>query len=199
MNLVSLINRFLTADMTGRIASALGLDHTAKRLMLIACSAICLGLAFPTSSFAQRKALATCEMEWSANKAFNQAVGITERDWVAKCRADIAKKSADARWAEIARQRSCTADWKAAKATGTVTAGMTWPTFWSECDQRKKAMAPATGGYPPVARGAGGMQVAPAPHLRVSTIPPHPTTRHQRRLYAETNGTHKGRKLTPGN
>ena len=50
MNLVSLIMRFLRADMTGRIASALGLDHTAKRLMLIACSAICLGLAFLTSS-----------------------------------------------------------------------------------------------------------------------------------------------------
>ena len=140
MNLVSLIMRFLTADMTGRSASALGLDHTAKRSMLIACSAICLGLAFPTSSFAQRKALATCEMEWSANKAFNQAAGIAERDWVAKCRADNAKKLADARRAEYARERSCAADWKAAKAAGTVTAGMTWPTFWSECDQRKKAM-----------------------------------------------------------
>src|SRR6516162_5214057 len=87
MNLVSLVIRFLRADMTGRIASTLGLDRTAKQSMLIALSAICLGLAFPTSSFAQRKALATCEMEWSANKAFNQAVGITERDWVAKCRA----------------------------------------------------------------------------------------------------------------
>jgi len=130
MNLVSLIMRVLT---TGRIASALGLDHTAKRSMLIACSAICLGLAFPTSSFAQRKALATCEKEWSANKAFNQAAGITERDWMAKCRADSAKSG------------------------------------------------PATGGYPPVARGAGGKQVAPGPNLRVSTTPSHPTTRHQRR------------------
>jgi hypothetical protein len=140
MNLVSLIMRFLRADMTGRIASALGLDHTAKRSMLVACSAICLGLAFPTSSFAQRKTLATCEMEWSANKAFNQAAGITERDWVAKCRADSAKKPADARRAEYARERSCVADWKAAKAAGRVAAGMTWPTFWTECDQRKKAM-----------------------------------------------------------
>ena len=129
MNLVSLIMRCLRADMTGRTASVLGLDHTAKRSMLIACSAILLGLAFPTSSFAQRKALATCEMEWSANKAFNQAAGITERAWVEECRAE-----------EYARERSCAADWKAAKAAGRVTAGMTWPTFWSDCDQRKKAM-----------------------------------------------------------
>ena len=129
MNLVSLIRRFLRADVTGRIAGALGLDQTAKRSMLIACSAICLGLAFPTSSFAQRKALATCEKEWRANKAFNQAAGITERAWGEECRAE-----------EYARERSCAADWKAAKAAGRVTAGMTWPTFWSECDQRKKAM-----------------------------------------------------------
>jgi len=67
-----------------------------KSAMLIACSLVCLGLAFSTSSFAQRKALATCEKEWGANKAFNQAAGITERDWVAKCRIDTAKKSANA-------------------------------------------------------------------------------------------------------
>ena len=127
---------------SGRIASALGLDHTAKRSMLIACSAICLGLAFPTSSFAQQGfALAICEHEWRHNKAFNQAAGITKRDWIAKCRVDKwANKPADARRAEYARERSCAADWKAAKAAGNVTAGMTWPTYWSECDQRKKAM-----------------------------------------------------------
>ena len=141
MNLVSPIKRFLTPDMTGRIANALLLDHTAKRTMLIVCSAICVGLAFPTSSFAQRKAIPTCEKEWSANKAFNQAAGITKRDWIAKCRSDKwANKPADTRRAEYARERACAADWKAAKAAGGVTAGMTWPTYWSECDQRKKAM-----------------------------------------------------------
>ena len=91
MNLVPM--RFLTTNMTRRIASVLG-ELAAKRLMLIVCSAICLGLAFPTSSFAQRKTLVTCEKEWRANKVFNQAAGITERDWVAKCRADSAKKHA---------------------------------------------------------------------------------------------------------
>ena len=96
MNLVSPVMKFLTPDMTGRIASALGLDHITKRLMLIVCSAICLGLAFPTPSFAQKKSLATCEKEWRDNKAFNQAAGITERDWLAKCRLVRGKKPADA-------------------------------------------------------------------------------------------------------
>ena len=93
MNLVPM--RFLTTNMTRRIASVLG-ELAAKRLMLIVCSAICLGLAFPTSSFSQRKTLVTCEKEWRANKVFNQAAGITERDWVAKCRLDSAKNPADA-------------------------------------------------------------------------------------------------------
>jgi hypothetical protein len=141
MNLVSVIMRFLTPDMTGRIANTLLPDHTAKRSMLIVCSAICVGLAFPTSSIAQRKALPNCEKEWSANKEFNQAAGITKRDWIAKCRVDKwANKPANARRAEYARERACAADWKAAKAAGSVTAGMTWPTYWSECDQRKKSM-----------------------------------------------------------
>jgi|SRR5215813_9346429 len=95
MSLASSIVKFLTPDMIGRIASAFSLDHTAKRSMLIVCSAICLGLAFPTPALAQRKALATCEKAWRDNKVFNQAAGITERDWVAKCRADSAKKPAD--------------------------------------------------------------------------------------------------------
>jgi len=72
------------------------LSRMTKLSMLIVCSAICFGLGFPTASFAQRKALATCEKEWRANKAFNQAAGITERDWVGKCRLDSAKKPADA-------------------------------------------------------------------------------------------------------
>src|SRR5262245_47676006 len=141
MNLVSPIKRFLTPDMTGRIANALLLDHTAKRSMLIVCSAICGGLAFPTSSFAQRKAIPTCAQGWSANKAITQAPRTTKRAWIAKRRrCKWANKPADARRAEYARERACAADWKAAKAAGGVTAGMTWPTYWSECDQRKKAM-----------------------------------------------------------
>src|SRR5262245_6768848 len=96
MNLVALIMRFLTPGMTGRIANALGVEHPAKRLMLIVCSAICLGLAFSAPSFAQKKSLATCEKEWSDNKVFNQAAGITKRDWMAKCRLVRGTKPADA-------------------------------------------------------------------------------------------------------
>jgi hypothetical protein len=99
-----------------------------------------------------------CQEEWRANKAANEAAKITEKDYVAKCRAEAAKpaattttaapaaapkpatkKPADPKQAEYARERACGAEWKAEKATGKLPAGMTWPKYWSECDKRKKA------------------------------------------------------------
>jgi hypothetical protein len=134
-----------------------------KRSALIVWSAaIIVGLAFSaTPSFAQKKTVKACQEEWRANKAANEAAKITEKAYVAKCRAEsakpaaatkttapktpaaapksTAKKPADGRQAEYARERACAADWKAAKAAGKVPAGMTWPKYWSECDKRKKA------------------------------------------------------------
>ena len=113
------------------------------RLGLIACTALILsGLAFsPTPSFAQKKTIKACEEEWRANKAANQAAKVTEKAYVAKCRADAekpaaaapaaapaapaattkmappaTKKPADGRQAEYARERACAADWKADKS-----------------------------------------------------------------------------------
>ncbi len=136
-----------------------------KRLGLIVCSALIFsGLTFSaTPSFAQKKTIKACEEEWRANKAANEAAKITEKAYVAKCKADAAKpapaatqaptapaattkmapaaskKPVDGRQAEYARERACAADWKADKAAGKVPAGMTWPKYWSECDKRKKA------------------------------------------------------------
>ena len=129
-----------------------------KRSILLICFAvICSGLAFSaTPSFAQKKTVKACQEEWRANKAANEAAKITEKDYVAKCRAaatttttapaapatapkTAAKKPADPQEAEHARERACGADWKAEKAAGKVPAGMTWPKYWSECDKRKKA------------------------------------------------------------
>jgi hypothetical protein len=127
-----------------------------KRSILFMCfSVIVSGLALSaTPSFAQKKTIKACEEEWRANKAANEAAKITEKDYVAKCRAatekpaaaapaaapkTAAKKPADPQEAEHARERACGADWKAEKAAGKVPAGMTWPKYWSECDKRKKA------------------------------------------------------------
>jgi hypothetical protein len=48
-------------------------------------------------------------------------------------------KAKDGRAAMHARQKQCGAEWKAAKAAGTVEKGMTWPKYWSACNKRLKA------------------------------------------------------------
>src|SRR5215468_12767292 len=132
-----------------------------KRSAFLGCFVLIFaGVAFSaTPSFAQKKTVKACQEEWRANKAANEAAKITEKDFVAKCRAEAAtpaattttaapaaappkmaaKKPADPKQAEYARERACGKEWKAEKAAGKVQAGMTWPQFWSECDKRKKA------------------------------------------------------------
>ena len=78
-----------------------------KRVGLIVCSALIFsGLAFSaTPSFAQKKTIKACEEEWRANKAANEAAKITEKAYVAKCRADAEKPAAAAPAHPPLRQR----------------------------------------------------------------------------------------------
>jgi hypothetical protein len=39
------------------------------------------------------------------------------------------------------RQKKCGAEWKEAKAAGTVAKDMKWPKYWSACNKRLKAQA----------------------------------------------------------
>src|SRR6478736_5161471 len=56
--------------------------------------ATCVGLvglaAFPAPVLAQQKTIKACQEEWRANKADNQAKGITEKAYVTQCRAGTA-------------------------------------------------------------------------------------------------------------
>ena len=115
-----------------------------KRSVFLGCFALIFaGLAFSTTpSFAQKKTVKACQEEWRANEAANEAAKVTEKDYVAKCRADAAKpaattttaapavapkpaakKPADPKQAEYARERACGAEWKAEKAAGKVPGG----------------------------------------------------------------------------
>jgi hypothetical protein len=139
------------------------------RSMFIMCSAAILSIMALSAApaLAQQKTVKACQEEWQANKAANQANKITEKAYVAKCRAgsgtpaaatpaaapapstapapapaakSTTAKPTDGRQAEYARERACGKDWKADKAAGKVPAGMTWPKYWSDCNKRKKAM-----------------------------------------------------------
>ena len=54
------------------------------------CSAAILSIAALSTApaLAQKKTVKTCQEEWRANKAANEAAKVTEKDYVAKCRAE---------------------------------------------------------------------------------------------------------------
>jgi hypothetical protein len=54
------------------------------------CGIVLLAIAPSFSAFAQQKTAAACRAEWRANKAANQAAGITEKAYVAECRSGAA-------------------------------------------------------------------------------------------------------------
>lgn len=73
-----------------RMAARLEEDDKMSRQIAIAiCSIVLAGMTMTLSSqaIAQQKTASACRAEWRANKAANQAKGITEKAYVAQCRA----------------------------------------------------------------------------------------------------------------
>jgi len=56
------------------------------RSILTLCSALLLAALASSPAFAQQKTIKACTDEWRANRAANQAKGITLKDFVAECR-----------------------------------------------------------------------------------------------------------------
>ncbi len=58
-----------------------------KMSFIAAVSAALLGLFVFSPAFSQQKTAKACQQEWRANKADNQAKGITEKAYIVECRA----------------------------------------------------------------------------------------------------------------
>jgi hypothetical protein len=84
-----------------------------------------LGLSSP--AWAQPKTVKTCQEEWRADKAANQAKGITEKAYIAQCRSGDARAAPAAPPAKTAAPppaaagqktvKACQEEWRANKAT----------------------------------------------------------------------------------
>jgi len=70
-----------------------------RQIATALCSAALGAIALSASSLAvaQQKTAKVCAEEWQADKATNQANGITEKAYVAQCRAGSSKAPSDAR------------------------------------------------------------------------------------------------------
>ena len=122
------------------------------------------------------KTVKECRAEWSANKAANQAKGITEKAYVDQCRAadqkpkaakeekakPAAKEKAAAKPAATAKTvKQCEAEWRANKAANQAK-GITEKAYVADCRSGKAAATPA----------------APAPK-QITTAPPKAEPRRE--------------------
>ena len=114
-------------------------------------------LSFP--ELAQQKTVRACQQERRANKAALQANGITEKAYVANCRAvgtpaksDTATTAtttpAQGDGTEKTIKAACQEEWRVKRATGEVT-GVTEKAFVEQCYTRNTAAAPPPTATPP--------------------------------------------------
>jgi hypothetical protein len=61
-----------------------------RRIAVVMCSAVLGLMTLSSHAIAQQKTAKECREEWRANKAANQASGVTEKAYVAQCRGGAA-------------------------------------------------------------------------------------------------------------
>lgn len=112
-------------------------------VLTIAIAGATLTIATPqfSAAFAQ-SAPAAAPAATTAPAAAEADSGKTKR--TRKAKGEKRAKSttmSEGRKAARERQKQCGAEWKAARAAGTVEKGQTWPKYWSACNTRLKAKA----------------------------------------------------------
>ena len=144
-----------------------------RQIAVVMCSAV-LGLTTLSShAIAQQKTVKACQEEWRANKAANQANGVTEKAYVAQCRSSAAPAQTSAPPAatpppvkqteSVSSQKTtnaCRAEWRANKAANQAN-GVTEKAYVDQC-RGSAAAAPAA-------------QPAPAPAPTAAAPPPSAT------------------------
>ena len=161
------------------------------RSITVVCSAV-VGVALLMSpAFAQQKTAKACQAEWRANKADNQAKGITEKDYVAKCRGgDSAAKPAPAAPAAAQKKtatttaaapaatqktvKACLDEWRANKADNQAK-GVTEKAYVTQCRAGTAAAQPAPAPAPKTtAAPAAAPAPAATPEKKTATAPAAP-------------------------
>jgi hypothetical protein len=154
-----------------------------RRIVAIGCAVLGASL-FCLPAVAQQKTVKACQEEWRANKEANQAKGITEKAYVAQCRAGTAaapkpaaaeKKSTTAAPSTAAAGgktvKACQEEWRANKAANQAK-GITEKAYVAQCRTGTAAAQPAPAPMaPPPARSTE----APAP-ARTTNQPPAAST-----------------------
>ncbi len=151
-----------------------------SRAAIAICSAIIGIILISPPAFAQQKTVRACQEEWRANRAANQAAGITQKAFVEKCRS--ASTTAQPTAATPARPaaapaqktvRACQDEWRANRAANQA-AGITQKAYVEKCRAGETIAQPAPGPAPspaPTPVGPAARTTAPPPAVPSSTRP----------------------------
>jgi hypothetical protein len=152
----------------------------------LAMGAVLVSLAaLPAPAVAQEKTAKACREEWQANKAANQAAGITEKAYVDKCRAgaSTAAQPAPAPSATPApaaapaagkTAKACREEWQANKAANQA-AGITEKAYVDKCRAGEQVAAPSTPASPPPPAPPPARSAAPTPPPASPAVKPSAT------------------------
>ena len=150
-----------------------------KQLLISVCSAIFAFVAFSPEAVAQQKTAKACAEEWRADKANNQAKGITEKAYVTACRSGTAPTAAAPAPAPAPSApatapsaptdgqktaKACAEEWRADKANNQAK-GITEKAYVTAC--RSGTTPTPTAAAPP----------APPPTAAAPAAPPPPVAR----------------------
>jgi hypothetical protein len=151
-----------------------------RQIAVVMCSAVLALMTLSSHAIAQQKTAKECREEWRANKAANQANGVTEKAYVAQCRGGAAPAQTTAppppppapppapKAAATGEKtaKECREEWRANKAANQAN-GVTEKAYVAQC---RGGAAPAQTTAPPPpppvplpATKAGPAAPAPAP------------------------------------
>jgi hypothetical protein len=155
-----------------------------RQIAVVMCSAVLGLMMLSSSAIAQQKTAKDCREEWRANKAANQANGVTEKAYVAQCRGGAAPAQTTAAppppppppapppSAEATGQKTakdCREEWRANKAANQAN-GVTEKAYVAQC---RSGAAPAqTTAAPPPPPPPAPAPTAAAPPSRPPPPPP---------------------------
>jgi hypothetical protein len=160
-----------------------------RRIAVVMCSAVLGLMTLSSHAIAQQKTAKECREEWRANKAANQASGVTEKAYVAQCRggAEPAQPTAapvpapaHAPTAATTGQKTakeCREEWRANKAANQAS-GVTEKAYVAQCrggaEPAQPTAAPVPAPAPAPAPTAAPAAPAPAPTVAAPPARPAP-------------------------
>ena len=143
-----------------------------RQIAVVMCSAILGLVAVSSNAIAQQKTAKACADEWRANKAANQANGVTEKAYVATCRdggassqttsAPSVPAASTSPQADTGQKtaKACAEEWRANKAANQAN-GVTERAYVEQC--RGGASPSQTAAVPPPPPPAPTAPAAQAP------------------------------------